>query len=57
MKSCREVHRLVIEGQDRKLGFTERLAVRAHLLLCTACRRFAAQMALLREAFRRFPGD
>lgn len=57
MKSCREVHLLVIEGQDRKLGFAERLAVRVHLLLCTACRRFDGQMTLLREAFRRFPGD
>lgn len=57
MMSCREAHRLVIEGQDRKLGFTEGLAVRAHLLLCTACRRFDAQMGFLREAFRRFPGE
>jgi hypothetical protein len=57
MMSCREAHRLVIEGQDRKLGFAERLAVRVHLLLCIACRRFAAQMDLLCQALRRFPGD
>lgn len=57
MKSCREVHRLVIEAQDRKLGFTERLAVRVHLMLCITCRRFVAQMDLLRQALRRFPGD
>jgi hypothetical protein len=56
MKSCKDVHRLVIEGQDRKLGFTERLAVRVHLMMCTACRRFDGQMNLLRQALRRFPG-
>ena len=57
MKSCREVHRLVIEAQDRKLGFAERLSMRVHLILCATCRRFDAQMELLRQAIRRFPGD
>jgi hypothetical protein len=57
MKSCKDVHRLVVEGQDRKLGFTERFSVRMHLMICTACRRFDAQMDLLRQALRRFPGD
>lgn len=56
MKSCREVHLLVIEGQDRKLGFAERLGMRLHLMVCTACRRFEAQMGLLRQALRNFPG-
>ena len=57
MKSCRDVHRLVIEGQDRKLGFAERFSLRMHLMLCAACRRFDAQMDLLRQALRRFPGE
>ena len=55
MKTCKEVHRLVIEGQDRRLSAPERIALRMHLLICNACRRFEAQMALLREAVRRFP--
>ncbi len=57
MKSCKEIHRMVIEGQDRKLGFTERLSIRVHLMMCTACRRFDAQMDFLRQALRRFPGE
>jgi len=57
MKSCKEVHRLVIEGQDRQFGFAERLAVRFHLMMCSACRRFAGQMVLMRQALRRFPGE
>lgn len=57
MKTCKEVHRLVIEGQDRKLPLSQRIAVRVHLMMCGACRRFEAQMELLRRAVRRFPGD
>jgi predicted anti-sigma-YlaC factor YlaD len=57
MKSCKEVHLLVIEGQDRKLGLIERLGVRVHLTMCAACRRFEAQMAFLRQALKRFPGE
>ena len=57
MKTCKEVHRLVIEGQDRKLSFVERISVRVHLMMCNACRRFEAQMEFMRQALRRFPGD
>ena len=57
MKTCKEVHRLVIEGQDRKLSFVERFSVRVHLMMCNACRRFEAQMDFMRQARRRFPGD
>ena len=56
MKTCKEVHQLVIEGQDRKLSLAERIAVRVHLMMCSACRRFETQMQFLREAMRRFPG-
>ena len=56
MKTCKEVHRLVIEGQDRQLSFSERFAVRLHLLMCAACRRFERQMDMLREAMKRYPG-
>lgn len=57
MKTCKEVHHLVIEGQDRQLSLMERISVRVHLMMCGACRRFEAQMDFLREALRRFPGD
>ena len=57
MKTCKDVHRLVIEGQDRKLGFVEKISVRVHLLICVACNRFARQMDLLRQALRQFPGE
>ena len=49
---CREVTRLVLEGEDRKLSLPERLPVRLHLLLCDACKRFVAQTALMRRALQ-----
>jgi hypothetical protein len=53
--TCREVHRLVSEGMDRDLSLVERGRMRLHLLVCTACTRFNAQMRLLRRAMRQWP--
>ena len=53
--TCREVHRLVSEGMDRELSMVERTRMRLHLLVCGACTRFDAQMALLRCAMRSAP--
>ncbi len=50
--TCKEVHRLTSEGLDRKLSFVERARVRMHLLVCTACQNFTAQMQLIRRAMR-----
>jgi hypothetical protein len=52
--SCREVTRLVLEGEDRRLGWRERLGVRVHLVICKACPRFIAQVALMRQAMGRW---
>lgn len=54
---CREVHRLTSEGMDRPLALGERVTIRLHLLGCTACRNFAGQMRLLREAMQRMTPD
>ncbi len=53
--TCREVHRLVSEGLDRKLSFIERSRMRWHLMMCDACTRFTGQMDLLRRAMRNLP--
>lgn len=50
MLSCREATRLMLEGENRPLGPVERLQLRAHLALCTACTRFQGQVGLMREA-------
>jgi hypothetical protein len=52
MRDCREVTRLVSEGEDRKLALAERAALRLHFLYCLGCRRAAAQLRFLRPAMR-----
>jgi len=49
-RTCREVTRLVLEGEDRRLGWVDRAAIRLHLMICDACPRFAKQVKLMRQA-------
>lgn len=56
-RSCREVTRLVLEGEDRRLRMNERLAVLLHLQICTACSTFVEQIAVVRKAMRRWRND
>lgn len=53
-RSCREVTRLVLEGEDRRLRMNERLSVLLHLQICTACSHFVTQVAVMRNAMRRW---
>lgn len=53
---CREATRLLSEAQDRPLGMLERWPLQAHLLACSNCRNFEAQLAFLRRALRQHPG-
>jgi anti-sigma factor RsiW len=46
---CREVERLMIEGEDRALAPGERILVEEHLGECARCREFAADRKLIRE--------
>lgn len=52
MHTCKEVTRLVSEGQDRKLALRERAAVRLHFAICKGCRNVTAQFEFLRRAVR-----
>lgn len=52
--TCREMARLVLQGEDRRLTVGERLATRLHLLVCRACPRFVDQVALMRQAVGRW---
>ena len=53
MLSCKEVTRLVSQGQDRELGFADRVALRLHFAICQGCRNVNAQLEFLRAAVRR----
>ena len=50
MLSCRETTRLLSQGEDRKLAFGERVALRVHLAICNGCRNVSAQFRFLRVA-------
>ena len=55
-RTCREVTHLVLEGEERRLAWTDRVAIRMHLMICDACPRFLRQVAFMREAMGRWRG-
>jgi len=52
--TCREATELTLQAEDRSLPLTERLAVKLHHRICSNCRRFARQVALMRQASARW---
>ncbi|TDO10587.1 zf-HC2 domain-containing protein [Halomonas ventosae] len=54
MMMCKEATRLMSLRQDRPLTFQERLSLRLHLSMCSACRECDRQFTLLHEAGRRY---
>ena len=57
MLSCKETTRLLSQGEDRKLAFGERLALRLHLAICNGCRNVKAQFRFLRLAMKSLSQD
>ena len=59
MLSCKEVTRLVSQGQDRRLALGERIALRVHFAICRGCANFDRQITFLRKAVTRLadPGN
>jgi len=53
--SCREASRLISEALDRELTRRERWALRIHTIMCSACRRFSAQLIVLRQTVGKMP--
>ena len=51
--SCKEATRLASQGLDRKLRFSERVRLGAHLAICAGCTQFSRQMQFLRKAVQR----
>jgi Putative zinc-finger len=51
--SCKQVARLVSQGLDRDLGFTERVRLRVHLAVCNGCTNFQEQLRIIRESTAR----
>ena len=55
--SCKETTRLLSQGQDRKLAFGERVALRVHLAICNGCANASAQFRFLRVAMKNLSRD
>ena len=49
---CREAAELTSRSMDGELSATERWALKAHLLICAACRKYRRQIASLRDMLR-----
>lgn len=53
-RTCKEVTRLVLQSEDRPLGWLEQLSLRLHWRVCTNCSRFRTQAQLMRSAVGRW---
>ncbi|MBI4585016.1 MAG: zf-HC2 domain-containing protein [Planctomycetes bacterium] len=47
MLSCKETFHLISLGLDQKFPWRRRLAIRLHLLMCSACRAYQRQLESL----------
>jgi len=54
MRTCKEVSLLVMQAQDLRLPWRERLALKLHMMACDACPRIVDQLALMRSASERW---
>lgn len=53
MLTCKEVSHALAADALREAGFGRRVAIRAHLLMCESCRKFALELEEMGEAMRR----
>jgi len=52
MPTCKQASKLISLSLDRPLSWSEKLQLKLHLLICTACRRFKKQLILLGVALK-----
>jgi Putative zinc-finger len=51
-RTCKEVASLLVAREDRALVWSDRLALRLHMLVCKACPRFERQMLGMRNQLK-----
>ncbi len=56
-RSCKEVAALIVAREDRSLPLADRLAVRLHMGICSACPKFERQLQLMRHAMQQWRKD
>ncbi|MDQ6980285.1 MAG: zf-HC2 domain-containing protein [Ghiorsea sp.] len=50
--ACEEISRLASEKLERPLSFVERVRLRLHLLMCSACRHYDAHITKLHRILK-----
>ncbi len=54
---CKEVSRLISQGQDQELDGAARARMRLHFVVCQACRNVDEQMQFIRRAMRKLGSE
>lgn len=54
---CKEVSRLISDGQDQQLPAGDRARMRLHFVICQTCRNVDEQMQFIRQAMKRLGQD
>jgi Putative zinc-finger len=54
---CKDVSRLISDGQDQDLPAAERAQLRLHFVICQACRNVDEQMQFIRRAMKKLGND
>lgn len=52
MLTCKQASQLISQSLDHPLSWPQRMQLKLHLLMCTACNRFKQQLDLLRVALQ-----
>ena len=55
MLSCSDATQRMSEGLDRRLPWKARMALRLHVMMCSACRRYRRQVLGIEALLRRRP--
>lgn len=56
MMNCEQVAHRASDYLERRLGWSGRLGVWLHLLVCSACKTYVGQLRLTRDALRAMRG-
>jgi hypothetical protein len=54
---CKDVSRLISDGQDQTLPAAERARLRLHFVICQTCRNVDEQMQFIRRAMKKLSDD
>ena len=55
MTTCKEATELMTTSELRPILWREKFALKVHLIMCSACRTFASQLAMIRAAIEAEP--